>query len=175
MKRAQIKELFERYGPMVYRRARQILGGHEEAEEATQEVFLKALRTDSSFRGKSRASTWLYSITTNYCLNVIRNRKRRQELWDQHKVDEEWQPARVGANPQAIVLMQLLLSEAPDDRWAAAAVYVYVDGMSHQEAAKVLGVSKRTVGNLLERFGSWARERLMGSESEAEAGAERKK
>jgi RNA polymerase sigma-70 factor (ECF subfamily) len=53
-----------------------------------------------------------------------------------------------------------------------------MDGMSHEEAAEVLGVSKRTVGNLLERFQAWARERMAaGTEPPAppaRASAERK-
>jgi RNA polymerase sigma-70 factor (ECF subfamily) len=63
------------------------------------------------------------------------------------------------ASPEDVLLMRQLLAEA-DERQAAAAVYVLMDGMSHEEAAEVLGVSKRTVGNLLERFQAWARERM---------------
>ena len=49
-----------------------------------------------------------------------------------------------------------LLRDA-EPQQAQAALHVHVDGMSHAEAAKVLGVSRRTVGNLLERFTAWAR------------------
>ena len=51
-----------------------------------------------------------------------------------------------------------LLAEA-DEKQAQAAVYVYLDGMSHEEAAELLGVSKRTVGNLIDRFVAWAQRR----------------
>ena len=57
-----------------------------------------------------------------------------------------------------------VLAEA-DPQCASAAVCVYLDGMSHEEAAEVLEVSRRTVGNLLERFAAFARKRL--SEPEA--------
>lgn len=158
MTRDEISALFAAYGPMVYRRARYILGGHEDAEEAAQEVFLRALRTGSRFAKKSQVSTWLYSITTNYCLNQIRDRKRRRELWDLHLPDG-LAAGSLASDPDAIVALRRLLAAAPDERWAQAAVAVYLDGMSHAEAGKVLGVSKRTVGNLLERFTAWARER----------------
>jgi RNA polymerase sigma-70 factor (ECF subfamily) len=164
VKRADVQALFERYGPQVYRRARHLLGSHEEAEEATQEVFLRALRSGEGFEGRSQVSTWLYSITTHHCLNQIRNRSRRRELWDATVAPGDLTPARFGADPQALLLLRQLLAEVPDERWATAAVYVHVDGMSHEEAAEVLGVSRRTVGNLVERFGAWARTRAAGPE-----------
>lgn len=50
-----------------------------------------------------------------------------------------------------IVLVRQLLAQT-DERSATAAIYVYVDGMSHKEAAEVMDVSRQTVGSLLERF-----------------------
>jgi RNA polymerase sigma-70 factor (ECF subfamily) len=154
MKRADIAVLFERYGPMVYRRARQILGHDGDAEEALQEVFIRALTRADTFASRSAVSTWLYRITTNYCLNLIRDRSRRRELWATHGPGPE---AAVEATPtpSKMMMVRRLLAEA-DEAQAQAAVYVHVDGMSHQEAARVMGVSRRTVGNLLVRFGEWA-------------------
>ena len=71
------------------------------------------------------------------------------------------------ARPEDLVLIRRLLAAA-DERQAAAAVYVFLDGMSHEEAAAVLGVSKRTVGNLIERFQAWASTQV-GSEAEPPA------
>ena len=159
MNRAEIAELFERYGPVVYRRALSILRNHQEAEEATQEVFIRALKSQEGFEGRSKVSTWLYSITTNYCLNRIRNEGRRRELWQEHG------PAGAqsqGSQPDEGLVLQKLLSEA-DEQEARAAVYVYIDGMSHQEVADILDVSRRTVGNLLDRFNTWAQKKLKGS------------
>lgn len=149
--------LFRRYGPMVYRRAVQILGNHAAAEEATQEVFIRAMKAGDRFVAEARPSTWLYRITTNYCLNQIRDSKRRRELLDERKA--EVTPHSVARDPQKLAVLRSLLVEA-DAQQARAAVAVYIDGMSHAEAAKILGVSRRTVGNLCDRFTRWARERL---------------
>ena len=66
----------------------------------------------------------------------------------------------VGAPDHAeIQALRQLLQEA-DPTQANCAVYVYVDGMTRPEAAEALGVSLRTVGNLLNKFGAWARSRL---------------
>jgi RNA polymerase sigma-70 factor (ECF subfamily) len=152
----QIALLFDQHGPRVYRRALRLLGNPADAEEATQEIFIRAFRSAEGFRHQSQITTWLYQITTHYCLNLIRDRTRRTELHDEHVAPMADETDRTApANPDDLVLLRKLLSAA-DERQAAAAVYVFLDGMSHEEAAEVLGVSKRTVGNLLERFQAWA-------------------
>lgn len=147
--------LFDKYGPMVYRRALRILGNAADAEEATQEVFIRAFKALADFDPRAQHSTWLYRITTNYCLNQMRNRVRRTELMDQRKA--EVPKGSVATDPEKLALMRDLLARA-DERQAQAALLVFVDGLSHDEAAVVLDVSRRTVGNLCKRFVKWARE-----------------
>lgn len=149
--------LFRRYGPLVYRRALQILGRPDAAEEAVQEVFIRAMKSKDRFDPRAKPSTWLYRITTNYCLNQIRDANRRRELLDERKA--EVTPASIARDPKKLALIRQLLADA-DPRQAEAAAAVFVDGMSHAEAAKVMGVSRRTVGNLCDRFVSWAQGRL---------------
>lgn len=157
-----IAAAFDKYGPAVYRRARYLLGNHADAEEATQEVFIRAYKNAGSFEQRADLYTWLSRITTNYCFNHIRDRRRRQELWEQNMSH----PESFTASPTAegLVLLRRLLAEA-DEECGRAAIYVMVDGMSHAEAADILGVSRRTVGNLLERFKIWATEFIQPSPS----------
>lgn len=143
-----MRELFQKHGPLVYRRARHILGNDADAADATQEIFIRALRGADSFQGQSQVTTWLYRITTNYCLNALRDRRRRRELFEEHVARA---PRQESSEPADSVTLRRLLSGAPEEQ-ARAAIYVFLDGMSHDEAAEVLGVSRRTVGNLLERF-----------------------
>ncbi len=131
------------------------MGRREDAEEATQEVFVRVMRSLDQFDGRSSMSTWLYQITTNYCLNQLRDRARRRELFEQNMLAEDHAQQ---ASLSDLLLLRRLLAEA-DAKQACAAVYVYLDGMSHEEAAELLGVSKRTVGNLIERFLAWAHKR----------------
>jgi RNA polymerase sigma-70 factor (ECF subfamily) len=158
---ARMSELFTRHGPAVYRRSLRLLGNHADAEEATQEVFIRAFRAADAFQGQSQVTTWLYRITTNYCLNQLRDRRRRRELFA-----EQVAPAPPGGPPSPgdVVLLRRLLSEA-DEEQARAAIYVHLDGMTHEEVADLLGVSRRTVGNLLARFHEWASHRLKGPAS----------
>ena len=144
-----LRQLFERHGPLVYRRALRILGNSADAEEATQEVFVRVMRGADGFEERSQVTTWLYRITTNYCLNLVRDRKRQHELLaENHGPDTEVQR---DAPPDQLVMLRHVLANADEDQ-ARAAIYVYLDGMSHQEAAELLGVSRRTVGHWLERL-----------------------
>lgn len=158
MERQNIAREFRRWAPMVYRRALVLLGNAAAAEDATQEVFIRAFQSAEKFQERSRVSTWLYRITTNYCLNRIRDEKQRAALLEQHLAGEP-EPIRGAPDDVDLVLLRRLLSEADEDE-ARAAICVYVDGMSHDEAAQVLEVSRRTIGNMLERFNKWARARL---------------
>jgi RNA polymerase sigma-70 factor (ECF subfamily) len=72
---AAFDKLVLRYQEPVYRTARRILGSHEDADDAVQEIFLRVLRTIGGFRGESEFSTWLYRIAVNYCLNASRRKK----------------------------------------------------------------------------------------------------
>ena len=158
--RLQLRALFDRFGPMVYRRCMALLGNHHDAEEATQEVFVRAMKAGNPTDGP--ASSWLYRIATNYCFNQIRDRKRRDELWQQHGANRS-----TAANPAPanLLLVQKIL-DSVDEQCGLAALYVYVDGMSHREASELMDVSRRTVGNLLVRFERAAAELLGTGETD---------
>jgi RNA polymerase sigma-70 factor, ECF subfamily len=157
-----LDELFRAHGAMVYRRALRLLGNRADAEEATQEVFVRALRSKTDADGLLSVTGWLYRITTHYCLNWIRDHARRRELLAYHGAGlAEEAPER--PSPADLATLRWLLASA-DEAQARAAVYVYLDGMSYAEAAPLLGVSKRTVGNLVARFETWARARVAAEE-----------
>jgi RNA polymerase sigma-70 factor (ECF subfamily) len=143
------RELFDRHGPMVLRRARAILGHDADAQDACQDVFVRIFSGELGVDRKSSVTAWLWRVTTNLCLNRLRDARRRRELVDLHL-----RPVVVSTSdtPDPLhVALRAAVLEAPEDE-AMAAVLVHIDGMSHAEAAEVLGVSRRTIGNLLSRF-----------------------
>jgi RNA polymerase sigma-70 factor (ECF subfamily) len=152
--RSWAEQLVHRFGPMVYRRARTILGDADEAKDVTQEVFITVLRLESAIH--EEASSWLYRVTTNACLNRLRANRRYAAMRER---SSEQAPGESSQTMDAQSVVRRLLAEG-EPACTAAAVYVFVEGMSHEEAAEILGVSRRTVGNLLERFVSWAQSRL---------------
>src|SRR5262245_29484431 len=68
----EIARLFNQHGPMVYGRARRLLGSHEDAEEATQEIFIRVMAGSEALPPADEVVPWLCRITTNYCLNKLR-------------------------------------------------------------------------------------------------------
>ncbi len=73
--------LYERYARKIYSKCLTMLQDPALAEDATQEIFTKIFLNISRFGGRSRFSTWVYSVTYNYCIDYIRKGKRQKELF----------------------------------------------------------------------------------------------
>jgi len=72
--------LVRRYKTQVYSVSYSILGSREDADEISQDVFIKVHDSLHKFNGKSSFSTWLYRITVNKCRDALRKRKRKKEI-----------------------------------------------------------------------------------------------
>ena len=73
---AAFEEIVRAHEATVYHLALRQLGNREDAEDAAQEVFLKAYTSLAGFRGDSKLSVWLYRITNNVCIDFLRRRAR---------------------------------------------------------------------------------------------------
>ncbi len=149
MTHSELEDAYRRYGPMVLRRIRRFFGP-QEAEDVLQEVFARVIATEASFDGRSQVSTWLYKVTTRYCLNRRRDEGRRRELREEHG-GFDWSPTVVRAQQEAEVFCKELWHRV-DAELMQIGVHYYLDGMSHTEIARVMGVSRRTVGNRLDQL-----------------------
>jgi RNA polymerase sigma-70 factor (ECF subfamily) len=164
-----ITELYRRYGDIVIGRCRSLLRNDSDAQDAAQEVFLKAHRYKDSFRGDSSPSTWLFRITTTTCLNWIRTRKRHPEDPVEDFATSPFQPL-TDSLLDMVALKQLtsLLLQNEDERTQDCVVYFYVDGMTHEEIGELLGISGAAVRKRISTFRnsisgdppSWLREVL---------------
>ena len=145
-----VANLYRRYGPIIYARCLQLLRDEAEAEDATQETFLRVHRHVHRVADEEDALRWIYRVATNYCFNELRNRKHRPA-----PVAEL--PDRAAAAPgddQRIADRQLvlqLLERMPTKVKTAAWLY-HADGFEQQEVARILGVSLRTVATRLALF-----------------------
>lgn len=147
MDRGTIENLYIRFAPMVLGRARMLLRNEHAAQDALQEVFVRALRAGHTFRAEASPATWLYRVTTNFCLNCLRDEARRHELWSQHGTATEMIEH---GNAARIQITQILARVRPELQ--EIALYSIIDELSHEEIADLLGVSRRTIGNRLEQF-----------------------
>ena len=149
----RLSALYRAYGPVIYARCRRLLGDGGAAEDATQETFMRVHRHLDKADSRE-ALGWIYRIATNYCLNEIRNRKRRAEL------DERVPRPALGATVDQVLadreLVARIVDGAPEKLRVVAWLH-HVDGLDQGEVARVLDISRRTVVNRLAEFTDSAR------------------
>lgn len=138
------------HGHMVVRRARALLGNDDDARDLAQEVFASLVARPEQFSGRSAVSTFLYAATTNLCLRRLRDGTRRRQLVALFVAPQQ-RDAQAGPAGEHLAVLRDVLSRVPFEL-AQVATCIYLDEMTHDEVAEVLGVSRRTVGNLLVRF-----------------------
>jgi RNA polymerase sigma-70 factor (ECF subfamily) len=143
-----LARLYARYMRSVLRRAAAMLSDREAARDVTQEVFLRALGARAEFLATRSPLSWLYRITTNLCLNRLRDARRRKNILEQVTSFDE---SSTGPAGEGALSLEMLLVEVPNEL-REIAVYYYVDQMSQDEIATMLSVPRRTVGYRLEQF-----------------------
>ena len=134
-----VEALYRRYGPMVLRRCRQLLGDEDAALDAMQDTFVRCLRY--RVRLTSRApSSLLYCMATNVCLNVMRADRRRPRNAGEDALLSIASAEDVEAGVLTRhVLDGIFAGERPSTR--TIAVLHYVDGMTLEEVAEHVGLS----------------------------------
>jgi len=156
------QELVERYKKKIYFLSYDILGDHHEAEDISQEVFIKVFRSLKNFRRDSKMSSWIYKITTNTCIDALRKRKSKPKinLWDFNHIsiknNVEEGSTRI-QNPELSAdasIMQRRIQNAlykvtPRER--AVFVMRHYNDLEIKEIAEVLNVSSGTVKSMLFR------------------------
>ncbi len=126
---------------MVARRVRQFVRAGE-VEEVTHDVFLRVMEHVHQFRAESSPVTWLYRMTTNHCLNVVRDLKTRRSLIEQFG-PSAW-PSAHREDPELRVFVHDAWRSL-DPELASIGIYFYLDGMTQAEIATLLGYSERTI------------------------------
>ncbi len=158
---AELHDLYERYGHVIQHRCRRILGNDEDAMDATQETFARVIKHYDAFRQEASPLTWMYRISTNYCLNQIRNRSGRAEKRTQHRAELSDVTGGIAgaADWERLHTIRRLLAHA-DEKTRAVVVHLYFDDMTQQQTARLVGMSVPTVRKRLDAFLRMAR-RLM--------------
>src|SRR5215212_2921961 len=85
---AAYASLVQRYQNFVFTIVLRYIKSREDAEEVAQDVFVKAYRSLADFKGASKFSTWLYTVTTTTCISFLRKKKLEVHSLDNEKVFE---------------------------------------------------------------------------------------
>jgi RNA polymerase sigma-70 factor (ECF subfamily) len=125
---------------MIYSLCYRMTGSVADAEDLTQETFIAAHQQRQTFRGQARASSWLYRIGLNRCLNWQKKQARERSLRQQWGERRELETSP-GANDARV--QEALMQLSPEER--AAVALVIFEGLKHGEAATALGCAETTV------------------------------
>jgi RNA polymerase sigma-70 factor (ECF subfamily) len=150
-------DLVRRYQARVRRLCASMLSNDAEADDAAQEIFLKAYRSLNRFRGASAFSTWLYRIAANHCRDLLRSRLRHAaESWEALIEQEGDRIERLLAAPAADpggevadLVRRVLAQLSPDYRMIL--ILREIEGLSYEELAKSLDCSLEAIRGRLSR------------------------
>ena len=149
------QDLVTDFSGRVYRQALRILGTRQDAEDATQEVFLKIYNGLGSFRGESHVSTWIFRITFNVCVTMRQKRRadhvsihdsgegRLPEIPDPNDSPDEELAGRERLDRLALKIAQLPVREA------AAITLFYIEQKSYAEISDILAIPPGSVATAL--------------------------
>lgn len=153
-------ELVERYHGKIYGLTYNMTSNREDAEDLTQEVFVKAFEALPRFQGKSSFYTWIYRIAVNKTINYRKKRNRKRALsldqFDQEiKMDGNYHDLTSKGSPlrnMSLSELQIKLNEALQnlsEKHRTVVVMHDMQGIPHEDIAKVVGASVGTVRSRL--------------------------
>jgi RNA polymerase sigma factor (sigma-70 family) len=157
--------LVNRYQNYEFTLALRFTKNREDAEEVSQDIFIKAYRSLADFRGASKFSTWLYTIVNNTCITFLRKKKLETHSLDNEKVFEVAdsrdsglranlveQKSRIAMVNRAITML------GPDD--AEIITLFYKGEQSLDEIAQILGLETNTAKVRLHRARTRLKEKM---------------
>ena len=154
--------LVQTYMKQAYDVAFSIVGNHDDADDVTQEAFVKVHRSIATFRGDSGFSTWLYRIVTNCSLNRLKQSKRKQRREVELAIaDNEAMSMNAGIlqTEDPRIHLERALHELPTLQ-RAVVMLRHMNGLSTRQVSRILDCSEGTVKTHLHRGLKKMREKL---------------
>lgn len=158
-------ELVQRYQNFVFTIVLRYVKSREDAEEVSQDVFIKAYRSLANFKGASKFSTWLYTICTTTCITFLRKKKLDVHSLDNEKVFEVADNVDSGMSANQIeqkskinMVHEAIKMLHPDD--AQIITLFYKGEQTLEEIAHILGKEPNTVKVQLHRARTRLKEKM---------------
>ena len=154
--------LYKAYSDKVFNTSLSYCKNRQDAEEVTQNVFVKIYEKASTFKHKSSLSTWIYRITVNTSLNFLKKKKRFslfKNLQDQSELQDFHHPGVILEQKENAKLLFRVIDYLPD-RQKTTFILSYIEGLPRQEVADIMEISLKSVESLLQRAKQNLRSRL---------------
>ena len=157
--------LVNRYNNFVFTIVLRYVKAREDAEEVAQDVFIKAYKSLASFKGDSKFSTWLYTVTTSTCISFLRKKKLEVHSLDNEKVFEaageiagDMSANQVEQKSKVNMVNEAIKMLSPDD--AQIIMLFYKGEQTLEEIAKILNKEPNTVKVQLHRARTRLKEKM---------------
>ena len=161
-------EIYDRYSARIYNFAFRFLKNAEAAEDATQEVFVKMIRHANQFHGDAKLSTWLFSITANWCRDYLRKADNKPKESDDVLVtlptSGELSPERNLERREDEQRVRRALNMLTPEQREAILLSRY-QGLSYAEIAQIAGCSEGAVKTRVFRAMETLKKALTGDAS----------
>ena len=151
------EQVVRQYWRKVFNIAYKFVGRHDQAEDLTQDIFLKIFRSLGTFDRRANFQTWLISISRNLCIDHYRSVRKERETIDRDVDANELTPASHEPSPVAalehrdrVSLLRLALAELPETL-RTAVLMRDIQEMSYQEIADRLRLPEGTVKSRINR------------------------
>ena len=142
--------LVNQHMPRIFALAYRMLHQQEEAEDVTQEAFIKAWTVLPDWEPRARLSTWLYRVTLNLCRDRLRKSRETIMAEPPEMIDTSMRPEQVLAAAQQTKVIEAAIANLPE-RQRAAITLCGLQEMSNIEAADILEISVDALESLLAR------------------------
>ncbi len=154
--------IFREYQQPIYNYLLRMTQNHAEAEDLTQETFIRVHRSLATFRGEASLSTWLYRIATNVSFDHFRRKSTRQAKvslsFEETDLDQKWVTDEITSSPEELTAHQSEMSDCVEEHiqrlpptYRAVLVLHDSQGLKNREIADVLDCSLSTVKIRLHR------------------------
>ncbi len=166
--RKALAELVKLHERTVYNFAFKICRDREKAEHVMQETFLSMVKSISQFSGKSKLSTWLYTVVSNHCLMLARSEKKREASEFEEETsfsnsitssDWKYTPGDVAENNELRETLDEVIKKLPED-YRIVFMLRDVEGLSTKETAEAMNLSIPAVKSRLHRARAFLRDEL---------------
>lgn len=148
----QIALMYQQYGHAIYKRCLRLVHNADEARELMQETFFQCCKNRALYRGEGAQFTFLYRIATNLCIDRLRRRGTSGEtapLEEALHLETEGQ----SQEQRAAALQEIaVLTEGWDDETLTVAVMSHIDGLTHEEIAEQLGLTRSAITKKLHKL-----------------------